>query len=337
MTELVLDAQGISKRFGDVVALDECDLAVTAGSVVTLLGPSGTGKSTMLRMLAGFDDPDSGTIDIRGTRVVGPDVFIPPERRKVGVVLQDYALFPHMNVDANVGYGLGKGPDSRQRVEETLGMVGLAGLGPRYPHELSGGQQQRVALARALAPEPDVIILDEPFSNLDETLRGRVRTDVLGIIRSLGITALFITHDQEEALSISDQVAVMNRGRIVQMAAPETLYWDPVDAWVGSFVGDANLIPGRITGGRVQTVLGDFSASGDGEVVVMVRPESVQVSANGAGAGTVTAREFFGHDQLVTVTLDDGTRIRSRLGPEAGFVNGDRVSLSAERVTCFPT
>jgi iron(III) transport system ATP-binding protein len=337
MTELVLDAQGVSKRFGEVVALDDCDLAVTAGSVVTLLGPSGTGKSTMLRMLAGFDRPDSGTIDIRGTVVVGPGVFVPPERRKVGVVLQDYALFPHLNVDANVGYGLGKGPDGRRRVEETLALVGLAGLGSRYPHELSGGQQQRVALARALAPEPDVIILDEPFSNLDETLRGRVRTDVLGIIRSLAITALFITHDQEEALSISDQVAVMNRGRIVQMAAPETLYWDPVDPWVGSFVGDANLIPGRAAGGRVETILGTFPAAIDGAVMVMVRPESVRVLANGSGVGTVTSREFFGHDQLVTVTLDDGTRIRSRLGPEARFVNGDRVSLSADRVTCFPT
>jgi iron(III) transport system ATP-binding protein len=336
MTDLVLDARGVSKRFGEVIALDHCDLTVPSGSVVTLLGPSGSGKSTMLRMLAGFDTPDAGTIHIRGTQVVGPGLFVPPEHRRVGVVLQDYALFPHMRVDANVGYGLSREPDSKRRVAEILDLVGLTGLGVRFPHELSGGQQQRVALARALAPGPDVIILDEPFSNLDESLRGRVRAEVLGIIRSAGITALFITHDQEEALSISDHVAVLNRGRIVQMASPEALYWDPVDVWVGSFVGDANFVPGRASAGLVETVLGVFSTLDDGDVLVMVRPESVRLSRDDDGAGTVTAREFFGHDQLLTVTLEDGTRVRSRLGPDAGFGVGDRVSLAVERVTSFP-
>jgi iron(III) transport system ATP-binding protein len=335
MSDALIYARGVSKRFGDVIALDRCDLTVPQGAVVTLLGPSGSGKSTMLRMVAGFDSPDSGAIYIRGRQVVGPDVFVPPERRRVGVVLQDYSLFPHLDVAGNVGYGLGKGPARALRVEEILEMVGLSGLGSRYPHELSGGQQQRVALARAMAPGPDVIILDEPFSNLDDTLRTRVRADVLEIIESAGTTALFITHDQEEALSISDLVAVMNHGRIVQMATPQALYWSPVDEWVGSFVGDANFVSGSASGGRVETVVGIFPATGEGLMRVMIRPESVRLALDGAGQAVVRGREFFGHDQLVTVSFDDGTRLRSRMGPELAFEPGDRVSVAVGAATCF--
>ncbi|HEX6946461.1 MAG TPA: ABC transporter ATP-binding protein [Acidimicrobiia bacterium] len=336
MTELVIDAVGITKRYGETVALDGCDLSVPAGAVVTLLGPSGTGKSTMLRVLAGFDRPDAGTVDIRGRRVVGPGVFVPPEERRVGVVLQDYALFPHMDVRANVGYGLAKAKDREARVDEILEVVGLTGLGKRYPHELSGGQQQRVALARAMAPRPDVLILDEPFSNLDDTLRSRVRGEIISILRGAGTTALFITHDQEEALSISDLVAVMNRGRIVQMATPQELYWSPASAWVGQFIGDANFIRGRGHGGSVESVLGAFRGDGEGEVWVMVRPESVRLVADPRGKAVVKGREFFGHDQLVTVAFDDGTLIRSRLGPGDHFSPGDRVEVDVDAVTVFP-
>ena len=331
MTELVIDAVGITKRYGDVVALDACDLSVPVGAIATLLGPSGTGKSTMLRILAGFDRPDSGTVEIRGRRVVGPGVFVPPEQRRVGVVLQDYALFPHMDVRANVGYGLARSKDRDRRVDEILEVVGLSGLGKRDPHELSGGQQQRVALARAMAPGPDVLILDEPFSNLDDTLRSRVRGEIISILRDAGTTALFITHDQEEALSISDLVAVMNRGRIVQMAAPQELYWSPASAWVGQFVGDANFIRGRGRGGTVESVLGAFRGEGDGEVWVMVRPESVRLNANPEGRAVVKGREFFGHDQLVTVAFEDGTLLRSRLGPGDYFSPGDRGSRRRRR------
>jgi len=337
MSDPAIEAVGVSKAFGDVVALDRCDLTVPTGAVVTLLGPSGTGKSTMLRMLAGFDHPDSGIIEIRGRRVVGPDVFIPPERRRVGVVLQDYALFPHLDVARNVGYGVARGPDHERRVDQILEVVGLSGLGRRYPHELSGGQQQRVALARAMAPEPDVIILDEPFSNLDDTLRSRVRAEILGIIRGAGHTAVFITHDQEEALSISDLVAVMRAGRIVQMATPQTLYWEPVDEWVGSFIGDANFVSGTASGGKVETVFGVLPATTEGQVRVMVRPESVQLAANGTGDAVVRRREFFGHDQLVTVAFEDGTLLRSRMGPGQTFSPGDRVSVRVDASTCFPT
>lgn len=336
MTELVIDATGITKRYGDVVALDACDLSVPAGAVVTLLGPSGTGKSTMLRILAGFDRPDAGTVDIRGRRVVGPGVFVPPEQRRVGVVLQDYALFPHMDVRSNVAYGLARAPDRDRRVEEILEVVGLAGLGKRYPHELSGGQQQRVALARAMAPRPDVIILDEPFSNLDDTLRSRVRGEIIAILREAGATALFITHDQEEALSISDLVAVMNHGRIVQMATPQELYWKPATAWVGQFVGDANFIAGFAGGGKVECVVGTFPGEGEGEVSVMIRPESVRLAVDPQGRAVVEGREFFGHDQLVTVAFDDGTTLRSRLGPGDFFRPGDRVEVMVDTVTVFP-
>lgn len=336
MSELVIEAVGVTKRYGDVIALARCDLSVPLRSIVTLLGPSGTGKSTMLRMLAGFDQPDEGVIDIRGRRVVGPGVFVPPEHRRVGVVLQDYALFPHMDVRANVGYGLVKRPDRERRVDEILDVVGLTGLGRRLPSELSGGQQQRVALARAMAPEPDVIILDEPFSNLDDTLRARVRGEVISIIRNAGTTALFITHDQEEALSISDLVAVMNRGRIVQMATPQDLYWEPADAWIGSFVGDANFVRGHGHGGRVESILGSIRGEGEGTVWVMVRPESVRLSADPSGAAVVRGREFFGHDQLVTVSFDDGTLVRARMGPGDHFAPGDRVTVAVEAAAVFP-
>ncbi len=336
MTELVIEAVGVTKRYGETVALDECDLSVPAGAVVTLLGPSGTGKSTMLRVLAGFDRPDGGTVSIRGRTVVGPGVFVPPEQRRVGVVLQDYALFPHMTVGANVGYGLGRNKGRDARVGDILDVVGLTGLGERFPHELSGGQQQRVALARALAPSPDVVILDEPFSNLDDTLRARVRAEIISIIREAGTTALFITHDQEEALSISDYVAVMSKGRIIQMAGPQELYWEPVDAWVGSFVGDANFVRGRGTGGSVDSVLGAFRGDGEGEVWLMVRPEQVRLHLDPAGVARVTGREFFGHDQIVTVAFDDGTLLRSRMGPGDQFSPGDRVLVDVDSVTVFP-
>lgn len=336
MTELVIEAVGVTKRYGDTVALDECDLQVPAGAVVTLLGPSGTGKSTMLRVLAGFDRPDAGRVDIRGRTVVGPGVFVPPEQRRVGVVLQDYALFPHLNVRANVGYGLARGRERDGKIEEILEVVGLTGLGERFPHELSGGQQQRVALARALAPSPDVVILDEPFSNLDDTLRSKVRTEIISIIREAGTTALFITHDQEEALSISDFVAVMSKGRIIQMAEPHRLYWEPADAWVGSFVGDANFVRGRGSAGRVESVLGTFRGDGEGEVWLMIRPEQVRLHLDPRGPARVTGREFFGHDQLVTVAFDDGSQMRSRMGPGDHFSPGDRVRIDVDAVTVFP-
>jgi len=325
----------LARSFGDTAAVAALDLDVPEGSVVTLLGPSGSGKTTVLRLIAGFERPDAGTIDIAGRRVAGGDTFVPPERRRVGMVFQDYALFPHLTVAGNVAFGVPRGPSRRGRVAEVVEMVGLAGLEDRLPGELSGGEQQRVALARALAPSPAVILLDEPFSNLDADLRGRVRREVRQILAGAGATAVFVTHDQEEALAMSDLVAVMRSGTVVQVAAPTDLYRRPADAWTARFLGDADLFPGRAADGVVPIGAGTFPTELEGEVVVMIRPEAVRLSPDPHGIGVVDSREYYGHDQLVTVALADGSRLRSRLGPSPDLDPGDRVAVAVDEVLTF--
>ena len=332
---LAIRVRDVDRRFGDAVALDSFHLDVHSGHLMTLLGPSGSGKTTALRLIAGFDRPDRGTISIGGERVVDRDVFVPPERRRVGMVFQDYALFPHLTVARNVAYGVGK-TRRRERVEETLRLVGLDGKEGRFPHELSGGEQQRVALARALAPEPGVILLDEPFSNLDASLRARVRSEVADILRRAGTTAVFVTHDQEEALSMSDFVAVMHEGRVVQAARPADLYLHPSDQWVASFLGDADFMLGEARDGEVATAAGVFPTDLVGQVRVMIRPEDVSLQPDDAGRAIVRRREFFGHDQLVTVTLEDGTPLRARLGPTPYLETGDTVDIDVHQILAFP-
>lgn len=332
---LAIRARHVDRRFGDVMALDRFNIDVHAGHVMTLLGPSGSGKTTALRLVAGFDRPDHGSIEVGGVVVADESTFVPPESRRVGMVFQDYALFPHMTVARNVGYGVDRDIRKR-RVAETLDLVGLDGKEQRLPHELSGGEQQRVALARALAPEPSVILLDEPFSNLDAALRTRVRTEVADILRTAGTTAVFVTHDQEEALSTSDFVAVMRAGQVIQAARPTDLYHEPVDEWVASFLGDADFFGGQATSGRVTTPVGEFPTDLRGSVRVMIRPESVVLSPNETGTAVVRQRQFFGHDQLVTVGLPEGHEIRARLGPTPYLEPGDPVSVSVRRATTFP-
>ena len=339
MTELAIDVRDLDKRFGDVEALARFDLQVEAGHTLTLLGPSGCGKTTALRVIAGFERPDSGLVAVGGVKVAGPGLHVPPEKRSVGMVFQDYALFPHMTVSANVSYGLVRSHSARAnraRVGEVLELVGLTGTDKRLPHELSGGQQQRVALARALAPRPAVILLDEPFSNLDASLRQRVRRELKEILMEAGATALFVTHDQEEALSLSDLVAVMREGRVVQVASPPELYRVPSDPWVAGFLGDADFIPAKASRGQVETIAGTFTTPHEGKVLVMFRPERVLLAAQHDGEAVVVGREFFGHDQLVTVSLGDGTRIRSRLGPAPDLEPGERVAVKIEEATTFP-
>ena len=314
---LGVEISGARKSFGTVTALDGADLWVEAGTLTAVLGPSGCGKTTLLRAVAGFERLDEGSVSVGGRVMAGPGVHVPPERRRVGIVPQEQALFPHLSVAANVGFGLPRGPERAARVEAMLELAGLAGLGGRMPHELSGGQQQRVALARALAPAPSVVLLDEPFANLDAALRVTIRTEVRRILRASGATAMFVTHDQEEALSTADTVAVMRAGRVVQAGTPDEVYRNPADLWVASFVGDANVLPGELVGeGKVACALGVLECRGEtgaGPAVrVVVRPEQLRLTPSPVAGAVLHDRQYFGHDALARVTLPDGTDLVAR-------------------------
>jgi iron(III) transport system ATP-binding protein len=332
---LAIRARDLTKTFDDdTIALDGFSLDVWEGSVVTLLGPSGCGKTTALRVIAGFEQA-GGTVEIHGRTVLDRDTFIAPEKRKVGMVFQDYALFPHMTVRRNIAYGLGRNANPG-RVEEVADLVGLHGLGERMPSELSGGQQQRVALARALAPRPEVILLDEPFSNLDAALRDRVRRELKVILTEARTTAVFVTHDQEEALATSDIVAVMREGRVLQADTPDHLYANPVNEWVATFLGDADILEATAAGGHADTVLGRFATNLSGPVAVMVRPEDVQISVGETANATVANVEFFGHDQLITLATEGGTRVRSRIGPRPHYRIGQLCRVRAVNGLVYP-
>jgi iron(III) transport system ATP-binding protein len=329
---------GVSRRFGDVRAVDRADLEVGRGEFVVLLGPSGCGKTTLLRLIAGFERPDEGEVELAGRPVAGRG-WIPPERRQVGMVFQDYALFPHLTVAENVGFGVGR-PGRGGRVREALELVGLSGHAARYPHELSGGQQQRAALARALAPEPAVVLLDEPWSNIDPLLRAAMRDDLAAILRETGVTVLLVTHEQEEAFSVADRIALMQDGRIEQTGEPEEIYYDPSSRWAAEFVGAANLLRGRVEHGRVKTVIGSFDApspNGYQAVDVLVRPELLELTPDPDGEGEVVARQFRGHDVFYEVRLDDGTRVFSQRPSNEHVPLGVRVALHAHpgRVALF--
>ncbi len=328
-TAAPLRLHGLRKHYGATRAVDGADLEVEAGSICALLGPSGCGKTTTLRLIAGLEQPDAGEVAIGERVLCGPSGFVAPENRRIGMVFQDYALFPHLDVAGNVGYGLGRRPD-RDRVAEVLELVGLGGEADRPVHELSGGQQQRVALARALAPTPELILLDEPFSNLDAGLRDRLRQEVREILSRAGVTALFVTHDQAEALSIAETVAVMRDGVIEQVGTPEEIYSRPGSRWVARFLGEIEVVPGDAADGRVTCELGSFSAEHgiDGAVDVLIRPESISIGLSGpdsAAAAEVVGRRYFGHDQLVELRLRSGQVIRSRRLGFPAWHPGDRV------------
>lgn len=330
----------LSKSFGRVQAVAGLNLTLQEGQFLALLGPSGCGKTTTLRLLAGFETPDRGNIEIGGEVVNSEGRHIPPERRSIGMVFQEYALFPHMTVADNIGYGLSKARKQKQRVQEALELVGLPDLGQRMPHELSGGQQQRVALARALAPNPALVLLDEPFSNLDAGLRVQVRAEVRRILRQARATALFVTHDQEEALSLADQVAVMIDGRIVQIDAPEKLYRRPTNRHVATFLGHANFLPGEARDGQVACELGRLPTASihTGPVEVMLRPEDLTLTPDAAGPADIIDRDYFGHDQLIHLQLPSGARLYSRLLGSAGdFYPGQRVAVQVKgNVMVYP-
>ena len=332
-------AHGVSKRFGAVQAVDGAELCVERGEIVALLGPSGCGKTTLLRLIAGFEHPDAGEVRLEDSRVAGEGTWVAPERRRVGMVFQDYALFPHLTVAENVGFGVAR-RERDGRVAEALRLVGLDGLGARYPHELSGGQQQRVALARALAPKPSLVLLDEPWSNIDPLLRASMRADLADLLRGIGVTVVLVTHDREEAFSVADRIAVMRAGRIVQQGSAEQLYLVPADRWVAEFVGAGNFVPGRLDGELVETLLGRFpvtNRNGAVDVDVLIRPELLELEPDPAGGAEVVAREFRGHDVFYRVRLGDGTTLVSQRPSNEVVPLGSRVTVKphAGRVPVF--
>jgi iron(III) transport system ATP-binding protein len=342
-----LEIAGLCKAFGAHPVLAGVDLSVPAGALTAILGPSGSGKTTLLRLLAGFDRADGGTITIGDKLVDGPKVHAPPERRRIGYVPQEGSLFPHLTVGANVAFGLPARSRKGARVDELLEAVGLGGLGKRYPHQLSGGQQQRVALARALAIEPAVVLLDEPFASLDAHLRASVRADVQRIFRDSGTTAVLVTHDQDEALSVADRVAVLREGKIAQCDTPEDLYTRPADPDLAAFIGDANLLAGEHVAGSVQTILGllplihnEPGFPPTGHVTVLVRPEQIELCPEPEGdvRGRVVSYGYHGHDAVVRVEpevppegAEDGKPILVRvLGGQRQLPPGAPVTLLAK-------
>ena len=335
---------GISKSFGQIAALHEVSLDLEAGTMLALLGPSGCGKTTALRLIAGFERPDAGTIDVGGRRVASPASMIPPERRRIGLVFQDLALFPHLSARANVAYGIRRDPDHRVRTDELLELVGLAGDGERMPHELSGGMQQRVALARALAPRPDVLLLDEPFSSLDQAMRTQLRVEVREILRTARQSAIFVTHDQSEALTVADRVAVMTRGKVLQVATPELIYAEPATPYVATFVGVANLVRGHVREGIADTRFGPVRLIGPGSReprapgLVLLRPEHFAIAeapdgpADGRG-WEVIDRRFSGSEILLEVRAADGERLWVEAGSRVRHLGiGDHVRISLREI-----
>jgi iron(III) transport system ATP-binding protein len=309
--------RGLSKAFGAVEAVRELNLEIERGELMAVLGPSGCGKTTLLRVIAGFERPDAGCVVVSDEVVAGPGRIVPPEKRRVGMVFQDYALFPHLSVEGNVAFGL----SNRSREERdaltrrTLELVGLQHRARTGVHELSGGERQRVALARALAPEPELVLLDEPFSNLDATLRAGLRREVELILRDAEATALLVTHDQEEALSLADRLAVMRDGQIVQVGPPVEVYGKPATRWAAQFVGEVNVLSGMARGAGVETELGvfDLRAPTSGPVHVAVRPEQLELRADGNGNAKVVAREFRGHDVLYRLRHEGGKTLLVQL------------------------
>jgi iron(III) transport system ATP-binding protein len=359
---IAVAVSGLEKSLGGKAVLSGVSLTVETGSLTAILGASGSGKTTLLRLIAGLERPDRGAISLAGRIVDSSREHTPPERRRIGYVPQEGALFPHLTVAANVGFALRRGGLRRvsaesKRVAELIEMVGLAGFERRMPHHLSGGERQRVALARALANGPDILLLDEPFSSIDAELRATMRREVVDVIRQAEATAILVTHDQDEALSIADRVAVLQHGTIVQFDEPAVLYRRPVNAEVARFIGHANLLFGRLEDGVVRSILGpiavelDSSLQGGAAVSVLVRPEQIAVggeSSAGTGEqqprGVVISREFHGHDVLLGIQLDQPAwglapsrgrpawEILARLpGAEAPAV-GQRVALQVEGV-----
>ena len=325
-----LEIAGLTRSFGGRRVVDGVDLDVAAGQVVCLLGPSGCGKSTILRMIAGVDRPDAGTIRVEGQVVSDPDRHVPPERRGIGLMFQDFALFPHLSVGENVAFGLPGGLRAkRAEVVALLDHVGLAGFVDAYPHQLSGGEQQRVALVRALAPKPAILLMDEPFSGLDNRLRDDIRDTTLELLQAAGTSVVLVTHEPDEAMRMADEIALIRAGRVVQRGTPHHIYNYPVDLAAAAFFSDVNVVRGVSRGALTATPLGDFLTPGhaDGQpVAIVIRPQHLRIDFDRAGQGprptasdgvaaraTVERARFMGRESLVEFVCDDGSRLKATL------------------------
>ncbi|WP_255987632.1 ABC transporter ATP-binding protein [Chitinolyticbacter albus] len=335
----MLNVQDITLRYGAKTIVEALSFHLAEGEIGCLLGASGCGKTTVLRAIAGFEPVAHGRIVLAGVTVAESVASVPPEARQIGMVFQDYALFPHLSIAGNIGFGLSRMPRAERdaRVAELLVLVGLDGQGGRYPHELSGGQQQRVALARALAPRPRLLLLDEPFSNLDVELRERLAQDVRAILKAAGTTAVLVTHDQHEAFAVADMVGVMAGGQIRQWASPYQLYHEPADRFVADFIGEGVFLPGRVTGSQcVEIELGQICrivpihCCPDCEVDVLIRPDDIQHDDASPIQARVVAKAFRGAEFLYTLELASGNRVLSLVPSHHNHAIGEMIGIQAE-------
>jgi iron(III) transport system ATP-binding protein len=328
-----VEIRNVSKSYDGTAVLNDFTLTVADTFITAILGPSGSGKTTLLRLIAGFDRPDAGTIMLGDQLVDDARTHVRPERRGIGYVPQEGALFPHLNAIRNIGFGLDRG--DRDRAADLLGLVGLVGLGHRYPHELSGGQQQRVALARALAIRPRLVLLDEPFSSLDASLRVSMRRDIARVLAETRTPSIIVTHDQDEALSLANQVVILDEGHALAHGSPADLYRTPISAAAARYLGDANLLTAVVDAGVARCALGVVHVAADvpnGLATILVRPEQVRVSVattEGAVPATIGNIDYHGHDSLAELTLDDATMLTVRLTDNDGIAEGDRVYVQA--------
>ena len=332
----LLQCVDVTKRYGDMLAVDNVSLELEPGEILSILGPSGCGKTTLLRLIAGFENLDSGEINIQGKRMSGQSNHVSPDRRNVGMVFQEYALFPHMTVAQNVSFGLQRASrnERRQRLTEVFELVRLTGLESRYPHELSGGQQQRVALARTLATRPVAMLLDEPFSNLDTRMGMEMRQEVEAILRGNNIATVFVTHNREEAFAMSDRIAVMNKGRIDQIDSPDAIYQSPKTAFVAQMTGTCDFLSGRFHDGVAVTEIGKLrcvSNNGtldDGcELELLVHPDDFRVVPDPNGSSEILSREFRGDETMLVVRTPSGDTLRCRQRSYSQVTPGTKVSL----------
>jgi len=334
---LLIRTRSVSKFYDEEQVLSDFNLDVWKGSITGILGSSGSGKTTALRLIAGFDRPDAGIIEMKNEVIVSDEVWLPPERRNIGMVFQDYALFPHLTVEKNIAFGLGKNDLEKGRLKEVIDMCNLSGLINKFPQELSGGQQQRVALARALAPNPEVILLDEPFTSLDAQMARVLRDEVVELLKNTETTAIIVTHDQEEALSVCDVVSVLEKGKIIQSSTPQEIYLNPVSKTVANSVGDPNILKGFSIDGRVETSLGTFVSAYEGALDVSIRPECIELNLDSEGSYIVKECTFYGHDQVISFQNSKGEVFRARSLPNTIYEAGDKVNIEISEVTTFPS